>query len=480
MNESWSETEFFSADLGDERLKRRLSVISEKFSHSPLSPINNACGNWAETKAAYRFFSNEKVNYQEITKSHIESTKERCQEYFVVLAIQDTSYFNYSHHPKTKGLCTLSRKKGRYKDEVVTQGLVMHSAFVVGTDGLPLGIADQKIYSRSQPETKLGSKKKKTEKTRRPTEEKDGFRWIETLENTCSNLQGVSSRIVTVCDREADIFDLFLRAKQLEAPFVVRGHYNRTVNKESSFSDNGVKLWDLLKKQPVQTNITILVPKQKNMAQRFANCEVKYSPFVMHIPKDYREGKYLKNPENLNLCAIYVSEINCPENVEAIEWMLITNIAVPNLKEALEIIEWYCLRWRIETWHKVLKSGLQVEECRLSTADRLVRYLAVMSIVAWRIFWVTLIARVSPDASVSIFLSGTEWKLLATKFSRSSKEKLEEPTLEQAIRWIAQLGGFMARKGDKQPGITHIWRGLQKFAAMLEGAELANGFVGNR
>jgi hypothetical protein len=479
MNKSWANNEFLSVDLGDERLNKRLLIISERFAQSPLSPINNACDNWAETKAAYRFFRNEKVNYQEITKSHIEATRERCRDYSTILAIQDTSYCNYSMHTKTKGLCPLSRNKGKHKDDIVTLGLIMHSTFVVGTDGLPLGIADQKIYSRPQPAEPMDAKTRKALNDQLPTEDKDSYRWVESLENTCTNLKDIKSNIVTIGDREADMYDLFLRAKQLESSFIIRANHDRTVNKKSRYSEvTGMKLWDLLKSQRCEATIQIQIPKQKNLAERTATCEVKFSPFIMSIPANYCEGKHIKNPEVLNLYAVCVLETNCPEGFEPVEWMLITNISVLNREQAIEKIEWYCLRWRIETWHKVLKSGLQVENCRLSTSERLVRYLSVMSIVAWRIFWITLVARVSPDASANFFLNESEWKLLAAKFSKTDEEKLQKPTLEQTIRWIAQLGGFLARKSDKDPGITHIWRGMKKFAAMLEGAALSRDIYG--
>lgn len=479
MNESWANNEFFSADLGDERLNKRLSIISERFAQSPQSPINTACDDWAETKAAYRFFRNDKVNYQEITKSHIAATKERCRDYSTILAIQDTSYCNYSPHSQTKGLCPIARKKGKHKDDIVTLGLVMHSTFVVGIDGLPLGIADQKIYSRPQPAEPLNAKTRRARNDRLPTEDKDSYRWVESLENTYANLNDVKCDIVTICDREADMYDLFLRAKQLDAQTIVRANHDRTVDKKSRYSEiTGLKLWDLLKNQSCKANIQVHIPKQKNPTKRSANCEVRFSPFIMNIPGNYCEGNNIKNPEDLKLYAVYVSETNCPDGFEPIEWMLITNIPILNGEQALEKVAWYCLRWRIETWHKVLKSGLQIEECRLSTSERLVRYLAVMSIVAWRIFWITLVARTSPDASVDHLMDETEWKLLAAKFSKTGKHKLQKPTLGQSIRWIAQLGGFLARNGDKQPGITHIWRGMKKFAAMIEGAELANEICG--
>jgi hypothetical protein len=478
MEASWTNNEFFSADLGDERLNKRLSIISERFAQSPTSPINHACDDWAETKAAYRFFRNEKIAYKEITKSHIAATKERCRDYSTVLAIQDTTYCNYSQHPKTKGLCPLSRKKGIHQNDLVTFGMIVHSTFIVGSDGLPLGIADQKIYSRPQAAEQMDAKTKKLLKDRLPTEDKDSYRWVESLENTSENLAGIQSRVVTICDREADMYDLFLRAQQLNTLFVVRANYDRTVNKKSRHSEiTGEKLWDMLKQQKCEATIKVKVPKQKGHTARTATCKVRFSDFLMNVPMNYYEYK-LKNPPDLNVYAVYVSEINCPEGCESIDWMLITNIPILDREHALEIVAWYCLRWRIETWHKVLKSGLQVEECRLSTSERLIRYLAVMSIVAWRILWVTLVARVSPDASCCIFLNEFEWKILAAKFNKTCKLNLKEPTLEQSIRWIAQLGGFLARKADNQPGITHIWRGMKKFAAMLEGAALSKVIYG--
>ena len=428
------------------------------------------------TKAAYRFFRNEKVKCKEITNSHIRATKERCREYSTVLAIQDTSYCNYSLHPKTKGLCPLTRLKGKHQEDSITMGLIMHSTFVVGTDGLPLGIADQKIYSRPELSKNLNAKEKREFNKSLPSEEKDSYRWIESLENTHVNLSSdTKCHVVTICDREADMYDLFLRAQQLKESFIVRANYDRRVNKKSRHSEiTGEYLWELLKNQPCASKIQIRIPKQKNIAERTASCEVRFSQFTMNIPEKYCQGKQ-ENPTDLNLYAIYISEMECPQGYEPIDWMLITNIAVLKSGQAIEKVTWYCLRWRIETWHKVLKSGLQIEKCRLSTLDRLIRYLSIMSIVAWRIYWVTLIARITPDASCRIFLNDTEWKILAIKFTKSSVHQMKEPTLEQAVKWIAQLGGFLARKSDKQPGITYIWRGMKKLAAMLEGFQISEG-----
>jgi hypothetical protein len=478
MDDAWTEKEFISADLGDVRLNKRLMTISQRFAQSPLSPINHACDDWAETKAAYRFFSNDKIEYHEITKSHIAATKERCAQQRTVLAIQDTSYFTYAQHPKTKGLCSLVRKTGHNGPDKDVLGLIMHSTFAVDTDGLPLGIVHQKIYSRPQTAEEIKGKQRKHHRYL-PIQDKDSYRWLESLENTSQTLAGIQSHIVTICDREADNYDFFLLAQQLSASLVVRAAHNRMVNKESSWSKTtGEKLWGLLKSERSKTTIHVQIPKQDNQAERTAVCDVKFTNFVLHRPQNSVEGDLKNPPPSLTLYAVYVSERDCPAGCEPLDWMLITNVPVKDRKQALEIVSWYCLRWRIETWHKVLKSGLKVEDCRLSTNERLYRYIAIMSIVAWRIFWITLVGRAAPEASCRLLLNEFECKILMAKFNRSGTNNKQPPTLSRTIRWIAQLGGFLARKSDKEPGITHIWRGLKKFTAMLDGAELAKEICG--
>ncbi len=161
-----------------------------------------------------------------------------------------------------------------------------------------------------------------------------------------------------------------------------------------------------------------------------------------------------------------------------IDWMLLSNIPILTFTDAIEKICWYCLRWRIEVFHKILKSGFKVEDCRLETADRLTRYLTTISIVAWRVFWITLIARVSPTSTALLFLDDIEWKILFSKFCPNKKFPQKAPEIKQIVIWIAQLGGFLARKGDKNPGIIYIWRGLKKFANMIEGVKIARNIYG--
>jgi len=158
-----------------------------------------------------------------------------------------------------------------------------------------------------------------------------------------------------------------------------------------------------------------------------------------------------------------------PEGCVRIEWMLYTNLAVLNFDEAVEKINWYCLRWKIEVYFKVIKSGFHVENCRLESADRLIRYLALISIVAWKVYWLTLAPRVLSRLPTSDIYNEAEWKVLFVTFNPSSTIPQIPPPLNIVTIWIARLGGFLARKNDGLPGITHVWRGLQKLCDMTAG-----------
>lgn len=478
MDSNWAESEFTSANLGDKRLNKRLSIIAERFSKSPESAIPQSCEGWAETKAAYRFFQNDSICYQEITKSHSYQTLSRCASFERVLAIQDTTYFNYSHHPKTQGLCSLSRHEGKHKKEIVTSGLIMHSTLMIDTQGLPLGILDQQIYSRPEVSKEKKEKKKRSHNIGIPIEEKDSYRWLEALRNSHQLSSPHLKDVVTICDREADIYDFFKVAQALESQVLVRASHDRRVNKKSVYSEvTGEYLWALMKKQKSIYDMEVSIPEQKDCPKRTAICEVKIATYQLNPPRNHYEIKSKSLP-NLTLYAISVTEKEPIEGVEPLDWMLITNIPVQSPEEALEKIKWYTLRWRIETWHKIIKSGLKVEDCRLLTAERLIRYLAVMSIIAWKIHWMTLIARANPEAPCTLFLKEDEWKILKYRFTKERGSSEEIPTIHQAINWIAQLGGFLARKNDNEPGITHLWRGLKKFSNIIEGAEMAKQIYG--
>jgi hypothetical protein len=288
---------------------------------------------------------------------------------------------------------------------------------------------------------------------------------------TCSVFNSQSKRIVTVADREADIYELFLHAKELNTHFLIRASQNRKINKSTIHSEvSGEMLWDFMAKQNSLGKTLIKVPRKENQPKRVAKCNIKVGK-VRVLPTRHFKGSKSRNLE-LDIYVIQVVEENTPKGASKIEWMLYSSMPVLNYDDAIEKIGWYCLRWRIEVYFKVIKSGFNVEKCRLETAERLIRYLAVIGIVAWRVFWLTLVSRTTPNKLSTCVLSDEEWKVLYLHFHPKRKIPKRVPTVKTVTRWIAQLGGFQARPADGQPGIIYITRGLHRLEDMLVGFRL--------
>ena len=227
--------------MKDKRLKARLIKVADRLGSIPESPINQACNGWGEIKAAYRFFKNESVDAKDILATHSSRTATRASEFQTILAIQDTCYFSYTKHKKTTGLGVISKSPGKHIKMMTAVGVIMHTSFAVSTDGLPLGILDQKIFPRQVISEELAERRDRTHNTDVAIEDKESFRWLESLDNTTQNMIGTTTKVVTVCDRECDFYEFFEKAKQLETSVLVRAKSNRTINKDDRWA-NGEKL----------------------------------------------------------------------------------------------------------------------------------------------------------------------------------------------------------------------------------------------
>lgn len=464
----WAEDEFSNVDLSDKRLNKRLIKLCASIADCPESPINQVCADWAETKAAYRFFNNEHVQADKIIKAHSHKTIERAKKQDVILAIQDTSYLVYTSHKKTKGLGKISLKKGKNIDKIYSKGLIMHSCLAVTTKGFPLGILDQKIFAR-----KSNPKPKGRARDLMPIEEKESYRWIESVQQT-KQLRG-KTKMVTVCDREADFYEFFQFNQEIEADFLVRANVNRNVNKKSRYAQKEVtKLWEFMDLKAGSGHFDIEVPAKNQTKHsddrkaRTATLQLKFASFRLNPPRNNRKHKDCKLPD-LPMHAIHVVEINTPSDDEPIEWMLLTNLAVNDFEQAYEIVQWYCLRWRIEMFFKVLKSGFKILQCRLSDAERLKRYITVVSVIAWRLLALTLLARTDPQSPCNRVLGDREWKVLYLKVHKNKSLPKRIPRMREVVIWIARLGGFLARKGDGEPGMITLWRGWRRLNDIVDG-----------
>jgi hypothetical protein len=445
VDAGWSVREFQGIDLGDARLNRRLLTLAEAFGAHPQTPINQASADWQDTKAAYAFFANPHALPAEILLPHQQRTLERMTAHPLILAIQDTTFLNYTHHPATTDLGPIGGGQ---------RGLLMHSTLAVTPQALPLGVLDLSVWAR--PELEQSAKRAK----RRPIAEKESHKWLTALRESVS-MTPSEIRLVTIADREADIFELLAEADELSAEYVIRAAQDRRVGGEVGL------LWTQMAKQEVVGTVTVEVAARGGKAARQAELRVRVAHLTLQPPQRRADdaGIWL---EPLTVWALWLHEEAAPEGVEPLDWLLLTNVPIQMWQDATERIGWYCLRSLIESWHKILKSGCTIEDCRLESAERLKPYLTLMGIIAWRLFWLTHINRQLPDASCMMILADHEWKALYTAIHRRAILPPTPPTVRQAVRWIAQLGGFLGRKGDGEPGITTIWRGWSRLADLAD------------
>ncbi|MBN8565090.1 MAG: IS4 family transposase [Leptolyngbya sp. UWPOB_LEPTO1] len=439
--QSWSEWEFAQVNLGDQRLNTRLRKLAADLSATPEAPINQASEDWAATKAAYRFFQNEKVISEQILNSHQARTVERMKQEAVVLAIQDTSYLNFSTHKQTQGLGPIGDRRS------ASLGLVTHNILAVTPQGLPLGLLHQIGWARAGYNQQSERERKNTS-----IEHKESYRWVQGLKFVQS-FKPENTRVITLCDGESDIYELFVAAERCHSEFVIRAAWNRHL-KDSEFP----RLWEQLQAQPVAGCYQITVPSSGSKPERTTTLAVRFGTVTLAPTQRPKQSLFYPLPPVM-LDAVYVTEVDAPNAEDQIEWMLLTNIAVNSFEQALEKVEWYCCRWQIEVFHKILQHGCQVEQCRLQSAERLNRYITLMSIVAWRLFWMTWMQRTAPTASARTILTELEIQTLMLLTHHSSDAQLSDFRVAQAVIAIAKLGGFLARKSDGDPGPTVIWRG---------------------
>ena len=455
----WSAAEFRELKLGDTRLERRLRRVAEQLSAKLRTPIYGAAGDWAAAKAAYRLFDNEKVQAEKILAPHREQTLKRMREEEVMLVIQDSTYLNFGAGKKGDDLGPIGDSRSNAK------GLILHHSLAVSVAGLPLGIVTQKIWAR-------GSYHPQTEDQRwaKPIEEKESIRWLEALRET-HQLVPRPTRAITVCDREADMYEFFQEAAVLGAPMVVRVALNRRLREAQE-----KYLFERMNTFPKVGQIQLAVP-QPEQQDRTVVCAVRLGRVTLAPPD--RKGKSSLTP--LTFYGIVVTEQQEPSDPhEPIEWKLLTNIPTTSFAEALTIIRYYRLRWQIEVLHRILKTGCHVEGCLLETKDRIVRYLVLCSIIAWRIFWLTHIARVAPHTPALCVLSKHELHVLRTVTKPTAACKPHLSTAKEVVLAIARLGGFLNRKHDGTPGPTPIWRGwqlLQQLSLRFNNAAALRGFT---
>jgi Transposase DNA-binding len=465
---AWFDRELAGCSFADERLNKRFRKLLAQLGSAMGQSIPLVCQDWANTKAAYRFFSNDRVSEADILAGHFQSTRERTvASDGPVLVLHDTTEFTYQREKPeaigiTKSINSGRDKAGRLRSHTVC-GILMHSSLVVTTEGLPLGLAAVKFWTRKKFKG-TAALKKKINPTRVPIEKKESIRWLENVQRS-TELLGDPGRCVHIGDRESDIYELFCAAQEAGTHFLIRTCVDRLAG------DGDHTIADEMEEVAVKGLHRIDV-RDSNGDPDEAVLEIRYRKTRVLPPI----GKQKRYPA-LTLTVIHAEEPGTPKNRKKIAWKLITNLPVQSRKDAIEKLEWYALRWKIEVFHKILKSGCKAEESMLRTADRLANLIAIFCILSWRVFWMTMLNRSAADAPPTLALTGTEIDLLDHLVK--DKNSPQRRTLSHYLTKIARLGGYLARANDPPPGNTVMWRGLSRLTDIGLGAMVGAKIVGN-
>jgi len=466
---SWVDDELAGCKFADIRLEKRFKTLVDRLSEGIGETIPMACNDWANTKAAYRFLSNPRVTEDQILAGHFSSTRERFRETDGwTLVFHDTTEFSFKRDkPDLIGKTVLTmggKNKAGRRTPITVCGVLMHSSLVVTTEGLPLGISAIKFWTRKEFKG-TNALKKKINPTRVPIEEKESVRWLENIQQTTALLAD-AKRCVHIADREGDIYELFCTANDANTHFLVRTCVDRLAG------DGHHTISEEMEAANVKANHLITVLDNKGQATKVA-LELRYRRIRVLPPI----GKQSRYPE-LSLTVIYAQEHEVPSGRDRIDWKLITDLPVSTPLEAIEKLEWYASRWKIETFHKIVKSGCKAEESKLRTADRLVNLIAVFCILSWRIFWMTMLNRSTSAAPSSIAFTDTECQLLDHLVPDRGKNRSRKKSLSSYIIKVARLGGYLARASDPPPGNIVMWRGMSRLTDIVLGFEAAK-LVGN-
>ena len=461
--EQWAEHEFGGAPLGDIRRSRRLVDSARRQAEEPMRAFTAvAKDDWPAVKGYYRLIDQPADTFtsKDILQPHRERTLRRMQAQSTVLCIQDGTDLNFTTHPQTTGLGVI----GSNQTGAQSQGLHLHSTLAVTPDGVPLGVLRACFEA---PEAQPKSAKGKS------AGDKKSYRWIEGLRDCAALAEALpKTRVISVCDREADFYHLF--AEQQRTPnvaLVVRAQHNRRL------PDVQGKLFEAVRAIKSCGKIDIDVTRQSARAKSSKRqARIGRKARTAQLELRYRHIELLQDPrhpdksEKLPATVVHAVERTPPAGERAIEWFVLTTLPVDSADDAAEVLRCYSLRWRIEDWHRVLKSGCQIDELGHRSVERLERAIAIRMVIAWRVMLMTLLGREVPELPAEILFSDIELRVIGDL--AQSRNRNRPTTLGEAVREVAILGGYLNRNNDPPPGHQLMWHGHAKLTTMCTAYEL--------
>jgi hypothetical protein len=459
----WVLEEMKTADLNDERLNKRFLEVLDRLGKRPTASIPAACGGAAEMAAAYRWFDNEKVTFDKVLQPHIDATRKRIASQPTVVLVQDTSELDVTRpEQQVEGAGPLDGDSRR--------GALLHLMHAFTPNGTALGTVHASNLVRSD-DKPLNATKSRAQRQTTPIENKESYRWLIALRQAQeeARLQPVT-QFICVADSESDIYELLAEATAGpgNADWIVRACQDRALQPDSEGeTEPAGSLREQLLAAPVLYTETIFVRGRKAKV----SCEER----GRRQPRESREAEVevravrltLRPPDrpdrklpSISMNAVMVRELNPPEGEPAVEWILLTDLPIGTIEQVQAVVQTYTVRWMIEIFFRTLKSGCRVEERRFEHIDRLLPCLAIYLIVTWRTLYVCRLGRECPDISCEAVFEPAEWKsvyhVVLGKLPRTP------PKLQDMVRTVAQLGGYVNRKRKDPPGPQTVWLGLQR------------------
>lgn len=460
----WIEDEFSTLDLNDKRRERRAKIIVEQLS-SMADSTPDACRDNAALEATYRFADNEAISPDAILLAHRQAAIARSADCDTVILAQDTTIIDLTK-PKlqVKGAGPLESN-----DKF---GFFFHPLYAISEQGIPLGIVDHLTWIRDPIRDDLTRAERAAQRRQACYEEKESYRWLEMFQSgeqiARANPQ---THYVHVADSESDIYELFLEIEtQAENhDFILRGCQNRSLVQPE---DGAISIDEALARCEIRSECEVNItertsmiagesrPRRKSRAARIAKIGVRATTVTMRGPS--RAGGRLGN---VTLNVVEAIELDPPEGEEAIRWVLFTSLPIDTIIEVQRVVSAYSLRWGIELFFKTLKSGLGIEKLKYETIERYLTASSLMLVVAWRVEQIKVAARVDGDASCEKYFESAEWKPAYMVAKKTRILPSTAPTMEEFTLMLAQLGGYLKKKGQGPPGSTTLWRGLRKLEA---------------
>jgi len=475
--QSWIEEELRTADLNHARLERRFQLILDRLAHKPSFKFTAACRGRAEVRAAYRFVNTKRVTAQAILAPHQDATLHRIGQYRVVIVAQDTTETDLTRkHERLTGAGPLNDPN--------RLGFHLHNLLAMTPQRLPLGVVAATIWARDPQEFGKPSQRKQ-----KPIEQKETFRWLEGYRQACAVATACPhTQIVAVGDSENDIYECILEGQQpaacgqRQAEWIIRACHERVLVRdpqaakaEEAEAEETTYLFATVASAPVLKRLTIKVskrePKSKDKRKRKQPRSARQAVVTVQAARVTLGGvrrKGVGHLEDVTVNAVLLREEKPPEGEEPIQWLLLTSLPIDKVKQVLRVVEYYCCRWQIEIYYRVLKSGCQVETSQLETGEAFQAYVALCLIVAWRVMYVMMLGRECPDVPADAVLEEDEWQAVYAVV-KEEKPPAAVPSLGEMVKQIASLGGYLGRKGDGQPGPKAMWLGMQRMTDLALG-----------